>query len=72
MAHINLLPWREWERERRKNEFLVGLGGSVLLRCADRLHRRLVPRQFGRSAERAQPIHHRQDRGARPADRRDS
>ena len=31
MAHINLLPWREWERERRKNEFLVGIGTSVVL-----------------------------------------
>jgi type IV pilus assembly protein PilN len=27
MANINLLPWREWERERRKNEFLVRIGG---------------------------------------------
>lgn len=26
MAHINLLPWREWERERKKNEFLARLG----------------------------------------------
>jgi type IV pilus assembly protein PilN len=31
MAHINLLPWREWERERRKNEFLVRGGGSLLV-----------------------------------------
>jgi type IV pilus assembly protein PilN len=31
MAHINLLPWREWERERRKNEFLVRAGGSLLV-----------------------------------------
>ncbi len=30
MARINLLPWREWERERRKNEFLVRAGGAVL------------------------------------------
>lgn len=30
MAHINLLPWREWEREKRKNEFLVRVGGSIL------------------------------------------
>lgn len=26
MARINLLPWREWEREQKKNEFLVNLG----------------------------------------------
>lgn len=26
MANINLLPWREWERERKKNEFLARLG----------------------------------------------
>ncbi|MEM6708900.1 MAG: PilN domain-containing protein [Pseudomonadota bacterium] len=25
MARINLLPWREWERERRQQEFLVNL-----------------------------------------------
>lgn len=31
MAHINLLPWREWEREKRKNEFLVRIGGSLLV-----------------------------------------
>ncbi len=30
MARINLLPWREWERERRKKEFFVNLGGVVL------------------------------------------
>lgn len=26
MARINLLPWREWEREQKKNEFLAQLG----------------------------------------------
>ena len=26
MARINLLPWREWERERRQKEFLTNLG----------------------------------------------
>ncbi len=26
MANINLLPWREWERERKKNEFFERLG----------------------------------------------
>jgi len=31
MAHINLLPWREWERERRKRQFLVNLGGMLVL-----------------------------------------
>jgi len=30
MARINLLPWREWERERRKNEFLLRLGGAFV------------------------------------------
>lgn len=30
MARINLLPWREWERERRKKEFLVNLGGVLV------------------------------------------
>lgn len=31
MARINLLPWREWERERRKREFLVNLAGVLVL-----------------------------------------
>lgn len=30
MARINLLPWREWERERKKKEFFVNLAGVVL------------------------------------------
>lgn len=34
MAHINLLPWREWERERRKKEFLAALAGVALLGLA--------------------------------------
>ena len=31
MAHINLLPWRDWERERNKKEFLGNLAGVVVL-----------------------------------------
>ena len=31
MAHINLLPWREWERERKKKEFLGNLAGVFVL-----------------------------------------
>jgi len=31
MAHINLLPWREWERERRKKQFLGNLAATFLL-----------------------------------------
>ncbi|MEQ8857089.1 MAG: PilN domain-containing protein [Pseudomonadales bacterium] len=27
MARINLLPWREWERERKRKEFLGNLAG---------------------------------------------
>lgn len=30
MARINLLPWREWERERRKKEFLGNLAGVLV------------------------------------------
>lgn len=30
MANINLLPWREWERERKRKEFLLNLGGVAL------------------------------------------
>jgi type IV pilus assembly protein PilN len=29
MARINLLPWREWERERRKKAFLTNLAGVL-------------------------------------------
>jgi type IV pilus assembly protein PilN len=31
MANINLLPWREWERERRQKEFLAQLGTILLV-----------------------------------------
>lgn len=31
MAHINLLPWRDWERERKKKEFLGNLAGVLVL-----------------------------------------
>ncbi|MEM7096635.1 MAG: PilN domain-containing protein [Pseudomonadota bacterium] len=31
MANINLLPWREWERERKKKEFLAQLGTVVVV-----------------------------------------
>ena len=34
MAHINLLPWREWERERKKNQFLANLGVVLLIGAA--------------------------------------
>jgi type IV pilus assembly protein PilN len=30
MARINLLPWREWERERRKKEFLGNVAGVLV------------------------------------------
>ncbi len=30
MARINLLPWREWERERRKQQFLINLAGVLV------------------------------------------
>jgi type IV pilus assembly protein PilN len=31
MARINLLPWRDWERERRKREFLTNLIAVALV-----------------------------------------
>jgi type IV pilus assembly protein PilN len=34
MARINLLPWRETERQRRQREFLAILAGSLVLAAA--------------------------------------
>ena len=34
MARINLLPWREWERERKQKEFLTSLAGVALFGLA--------------------------------------
>jgi len=31
MANINLLPWREWERERKQKEFLTQVAGVLVL-----------------------------------------
>ncbi len=31
MANINLLPWREWERERKQKEFLAQVGAVLLV-----------------------------------------
>src|SRR5262245_5206052 len=31
MPRINLLPWRAEQRQRRKKEFLIALGGSLIL-----------------------------------------
>ena len=31
MANINLLPWREWERERKRKEFLVNIAGMLII-----------------------------------------
>ena len=54
MARINLLPWREWERERRQKEFLTNLGGvlvlgAVLVFCAGMILDRSVEQQNGRN-----------------------
>ncbi len=34
MANINLLPWREWERERKQREFYVQLAGVLVVGLA--------------------------------------
>jgi len=31
MANINLLPWRDWERERKQKEFLAQVGAVLLV-----------------------------------------
>ena len=54
MARINLLPWREWERERRQKDFLTNLGGIlvvglVLVFCGGLMLDRAVEQQTGRN-----------------------
>ena len=34
MPRINLLPWREAERKKRQQDFMVALGGSVIAAAA--------------------------------------
>ena len=34
MPRINLLPWREEERKKRQQDFMVAMGGSVVAGCA--------------------------------------
>jgi type IV pilus assembly protein PilN len=34
MARINLLPWREWERERKKKQFIGNMAGVLVLGAA--------------------------------------
>jgi type IV pilus assembly protein PilN len=31
MPRINLLPWREAERKRKRQEFIVGLAGALVI-----------------------------------------
>ena len=55
MARINLLPWREWERERRQKEFLTNLGvvllfAVLLVLLAGTLFDRAVEAQDERNA----------------------
>jgi len=54
MARINLLPWREWERERRQKEFLANLGGIlvagvVLVFCGGLILDRSIEQQTSRN-----------------------
>lgn len=54
MARINLLPWREWERERRQKEFLANLGGilvvgAVLVFCGGLILDRSIEQQTSRN-----------------------
>ena len=34
MPRINLLPWREAERKKRQQDFMVALAGAVIVACA--------------------------------------
>ena len=55
MARINLLPWRDWERERRQKEFLTNMGvvlvfAALLVLLAGTLLDRSVESQDSRNA----------------------
>jgi type IV pilus assembly protein PilN len=55
MANINLLPWREWERERKQKEFLAQTGivlvlGVLLILGAGQVLNNSVATQEGRNA----------------------
>lgn len=54
MARINLLPWREQQREERKKQFitvLVGIAllGGAIVYLADQTFERLIEQQQGRN-----------------------
>ena len=55
MANINLLPWREWERERKQKEFLGQTGvvlllGVLLIFGAGQVLNNAIDTQEGRNA----------------------
>src|SRR5690554_2366431 len=48
MARINLLPWRETQRQQRQRNFLVALAGTALLAAAlVFVGAQLIDRQIG-------------------------
>lgn len=61
MANINLLPWREREREERKQQFLVSLAitvglAAVLVFAADRVFVSMINNQTARNQYLTQQI----------------
>jgi len=61
MANINLLPWREREREERKQQFLVSLAitvglAAILVFAADRVFVSMINNQAARNQYLTQQI----------------
>ena len=71
MPRINLLPWREAERKRKRQEFLLSLGAAVVDRGPDHAARPLADQLVDPAPARPQRPAHARDRGARQADRGD-
>jgi len=51
MARINLLPWREELRQKRKKDFLMALGGAVLIAGFITLATKLTVKQWIQNQE---------------------
>ena len=56
MPRVNLLPWREGLREKRKKDFLSALMGAVLIAALITLTSKLTVKQWTQSQERRNDV----------------